>query len=196
MRVFSYAVARDFGFAPNPFYGYCTLGTCKPVIRRVAKVGDIVLGTGSKALDREGYLIYAMRVTEAMTFNSYWDDPRFQIKKPNLSGSVKKQFGDNIYRKGGNRWEQLDSHHSLRNGSPNPKNIKVDTGTNRVLISDCFSYFGRNAPSIPKRFRNFQGIDICHKRGHKSLFPPKLVEALQDYFETLDRGYLGEPLSW
>lgn len=27
---YSYVVARDFGFAPNPFNGFLTLATCKP----------------------------------------------------------------------------------------------------------------------------------------------------------------------
>ena len=30
MRLHSYVVARDYGFAPNPFLGVCTLATCKP----------------------------------------------------------------------------------------------------------------------------------------------------------------------
>src|SRR5712671_5339411 len=34
MRLYSYVVARDFGFAPNPFFGVCTLATCKPDIRK------------------------------------------------------------------------------------------------------------------------------------------------------------------
>ena len=38
MKLFSYVVARDFAFAPNPFHGYCTLATCKPIIRRVTQV--------------------------------------------------------------------------------------------------------------------------------------------------------------
>ena len=48
MTIYSYVVARDYGFAPNPFYGCCTLATCKPIIRRMAQVGDWVIGTGSK----------------------------------------------------------------------------------------------------------------------------------------------------
>ncbi|MFH1865797.1 MAG: hypothetical protein ABIK85_07930, partial [Candidatus Eisenbacteria bacterium] len=39
MRLFSYIVARDYGFAPNPFCGVCTLATCKPKIRESASVG-------------------------------------------------------------------------------------------------------------------------------------------------------------
>src|SRR5882762_6472831 len=52
VRLYSYVVARDFGFAPNPFYGFCTLATCKPRIRAHACVGDWVLGTGSACDDR------------------------------------------------------------------------------------------------------------------------------------------------
>ncbi len=38
---------RDYGFAPNPFHGICTLATCKPVIRRVAR-----RATGSSVPDQ------------------------------------------------------------------------------------------------------------------------------------------------
>ena len=48
MKLFSYVVARDYGFAPNPFFSTCTLATCKPKIRRTASVGDWIIGTGSK----------------------------------------------------------------------------------------------------------------------------------------------------
>jgi len=46
-HVFSCVVRRDSGFAPNPFEGHCTIATCEPQIRRIASVGDCVLGTGS-----------------------------------------------------------------------------------------------------------------------------------------------------
>ena len=49
-HLFVYVIARDFGFAPNPFHGVCTLATCKPGIRRSAKVGDWILGVGGKGL--------------------------------------------------------------------------------------------------------------------------------------------------
>ncbi len=87
MQLYSYVVARDFGFAPNPFFGTCTLATCKPDIRRSAIVGDWIVGTGSKTRKRHGNLVYVMKVAEKMTFNQYWEDRRFQLKKPNLSGS-------------------------------------------------------------------------------------------------------------
>jgi hypothetical protein len=45
--LFTYCIPYDDGAAPNPFWGLCTLAICKPSIRRVAKEGDWVVGTGS-----------------------------------------------------------------------------------------------------------------------------------------------------
>src|SRR5580658_5739122 len=140
MRLYSYVVARDYGFAPNPFFGVCTLATCKPRIRSVAQVGDWVVGSGWKRRSRENHLVYVMRVTGAMTFQEYWNDPRVQVKKPNLRGSKKQAFGDNIYSRNANgkNWCQANSHHSLTDGSQNQSNIRADTSANRVLVSDDF----------------------------------------------------------
>lgn len=41
MRVYSYVMIADNGFAPNPYYGICTLACCKPRIRK--GVGDYVI---------------------------------------------------------------------------------------------------------------------------------------------------------
>jgi hypothetical protein len=76
VKLHSYVVARDYGFAPNPFFGVCTLATCKPGIRKVAQIGDWVVGTGSKKRKRDKRIVYAMRVTGAITFSQYWTDPR------------------------------------------------------------------------------------------------------------------------
>lgn len=105
---YSYIVARDFGFAPNPFGGYCTLCTCKPLIRKNAQVGDWILGTGAKTrYDIAGRLIFAMQVSEILSFEEYWNDRRFQNKKPRFNGSLKQCFGDNIYKKVGNGWSKV-----------------------------------------------------------------------------------------
>lgn len=156
MRLYSYIVARDFGFAPNPFHGFCTLATCKPRIRAVASSGDWVVGTGAKSkYNLAGRLVYAMRVAEVLDFTSYWNDPRFLAKRPVLNGSLKLVYGDNIYRRVGKRWAQADSHHSLDNGRPNEANIEQDTGADRVLIATKFVYWGASAPTIQSRFRLF-----------------------------------------
>ena len=95
MRLYSYIVARDYGFAPNPFYGTCSLATCKPLIRRKANIDDWVVGTGAADNGLTGHLVYAMKVTETMTFDDYFADPRFHEKNPNVAGkpqtSIRRQ---------------------------------------------------------------------------------------------------------
>ena len=81
-KLYSYVVASDTGLAPNPFHSFCTLALCKPQVRKAAEVGDWVIGTGSKRNGRDGFLVYAMRVTEILTFNEYWRDARFLAKRP------------------------------------------------------------------------------------------------------------------
>ena len=198
MKLFSYVVARDYGFAPNPFFGICTLATCKPRIRKTASMGDWIVGTGSKSKGRQRCLVFVMRVTEAITFNEYWENEQYRQKKPNLSGSMKQAYGDNIYFKvTTGQWLQQDSHHSLLNGMPNKHNIKNDTQTDRVLLSTKYAYWGGSGPEIPKQIRNCNGFDICAKRNHKCVFPEELVNNFLTWFCSLDtNGFLGEPLDW
>jgi hypothetical protein len=146
-----YVVDRDFGFAPNPFHGYCTLATCKPGIRSKANVGDWVVGIGGARLSATGRCIYSMRVTDIVSFDEYWSNPQYRDKKPVRNGSRKMLVGDNIYHRSpqAGAWQQAHSHHSNPDGSPNLHNIANDTRANRVLISRHFLYFGRCAPSLP-----------------------------------------------
>lgn len=186
MRLFSYVVARDYGFAPNPFYGWCTLATCKPRVRLSAAFGDWVIGTGPKTkYDLVGHLIFAMCVEETCDFDTYWNDSRFLPKRPILNGSLKQVYGDNIYHRERGRWKQENSHHTYVGGRSNPHNIARDTSVNRILISRRFVYFGGSAPSIPDRFRPYKptGEDICCKgQGHRVL-SAKLAEAFESWLE-------------
>jgi hypothetical protein len=201
MRLHSYVVARDYGFAPNPFFGVCTLATCKPKIRSAAKLGDWVVGTGSKQSNREKHVVYAMRVTEAMTFDQYWNDARFQQKRPNLRGSKKQAFGDNIYSRdaAGSHWCQANSHHSMTDGSPNPLNVAADTATNRILLSSDFVYWGEKGPELPQQFLRYgpRHESVCAGRGHKNNFSPQIVEDLIAWIRSFhESGFCGEPLDW
>lgn len=199
MKLYSYVVARDFGFAPNPFFGVCTLATCKPIIRKHASIGDWVIGTGAKVkYAYAGRLIYAMQVSEILDFNGYWNDARFFLKRPNLTGSLKVLYGDNIYQRVGKRWMQADSHHSLEKGRVNKDNLAWDTGVDRLLVATKFVYWGRSAPTIPKKFRAFgkEKDDICAGRGHR-VFEKELPAALAAWLEKKGEwGVRGEPLEF
>jgi hypothetical protein len=195
--LYSYVIVRDYGFAPNPFHGYCTLATCKHVTRRVAGVGDWIIATGSAQHGRSGQLVCAMRVTERTTYDGYWTDPRFALKKPDLTGSRMRAYGDNIYHHDENGdWVQEDSHHSFPGGEMNPVNLLDDTKTDQVLISDEFWYFGRDAPLIPTRFRGTGGDNICAARGHKTNFSPGLVDEFLAWVQQHPKGASGRPDRW
>lgn len=161
-KAYSYVVARDYGFAPNPFYGVLTLATCKQRIRRVAQVGDLVIGNADAANGNK--LIYMGKITEVTTFDQYWKDPRFECKKAVMNGSQKKLYGDNIYHHNEQgEWEQENSHHSNNDGTVNMDNLNRDTGTtDRVLICGEFIYLGQSMIDIPEEFADCIHYGINH----------------------------------
>jgi hypothetical protein len=140
-----------------------------------------------------------MRITEKISFASYWVDPRFKRKRPNLRGSTRDAYGDNIYEPAsGGSFIQHNSHHSLAGGGTNLFNRNKDTGTDAILISDDFVYFGGSGPPVPAELRSYHGYDLCAStQGHLSRFPPGFVELVEGWFEALpERGVLGLPADW
>ncbi len=199
MKLYSYVIARDFGFAPNPFYGFCTLATCKPKIRKTALVGDWIIGTGSKKYDLQEHLVFAMRVTEVETFEGYWNDQRFLHKRPNLSGSLKQWFGDSIYHRNPRtgHWIQENSHHSRDTGAPYRANILNDTQTDRVLISNDFVYFGGSAPRIPGSFRRAGRELWKNGPGHRCNFSQAYIANVVGWLRSIGSwGYIGAPAAF
>lgn len=196
MGYFSYKIEHDFGLAPNPFGGYCTIAVCKPTIRsnKNLQIGDWIIGTGSAKLKNLHHLIYAMKVEEKITMEKYWEDERFLYKKPVVNGSLAQMYGDNFYHKINGKWVQENSAHSLEGGKTNKDHLRVDTGGENVLISKEFYYFGNTAPLIPERF-----WEICSEgRNMKSNSIPikvadKFIEWLQSKYST---GIYGDPIDW
>lgn len=140
-----------------------------------------------------------MRVTEKIPFEPFWADPRFSKKRPNLHGNTRDAYGDNIYEpQSDGTFRQLNSHHSMPGGCTNLYNRNKDTGTNYVLISDDFVYFGRQGPQVPSHLRDYHGYDLCAStQGHRSRFPPGFVELVEEWFDAIpDRDVRGVPADW
>ena len=194
VKVYSYVVTHDYGYAPNPHGGYCTLACCKPRIRRIAGIGDLIVGTGSRQRGRGDQLVYAMRVSEAMSFTEYWHDPRFRYKRPDVSAGDCRRYGDNAYRRdeGAGVWRQAASHHDASSGCiASCGNAYDDTRVDRVLIGEEFIYWGGDGPPV----RPFAGVDIRAGRGHRSKFAPEVVAAVVEWLDGRgERGRLGVPL--
>lgn len=189
MRLYSYIVRNDTGFAPNPFFGYCTLACCKPAIRRTAKVGDWIVGLTPKANGNK--IVYAMKVEETLSFSEYNNDGRFKQKIPDDRGDAAHQCGDNIYvpRCDGS-FRQLSSRHSLKNGEDEEQKGR-DLRGQRVLVSSNFKYFGSNAVDLPERFNG-----LIPGRGHRCRFPDELVTKFLDYMSQLPNGVHAAPRKW
>lgn len=194
MTLFSYVVRWDHGFAPNPFYGICTLATCKPPIRKKAALGDWVLGTGSAGRKVQGHAVFLMRITGDTCFQKYWDSAEFERKIPVMNGSLEQRFGDNIYHKDpeGN-WLQEDSRHSYDNAA-NERNLKRDTGTtSRVLLSSDFIYWGDKARRLPDTLMHF----AIGRRGQECKYSDGDVQRLLDWaMSGGETGVVGDPLEW
>ena len=194
MDLFSYIVAVDAGFAPNPFHGYCTLACCKPVVRRVARVGDWVIGLSRKVQGNK--LIFAMRIEEKLSFEQYWRDRRFAKKRPKMaSKQVIPRRGDNIYKPIGNgEFKQLWSGHSEENGSEKPNLKAHDLGGKFVLISKRFTYFGQEGIALP------DGLEGCIAgRGHRRIRyddDDDLWNGLRAFLDALPGGVRGKPRVW
>lgn len=198
-QVYIYVVARDFGFAPNPFHGTCSLATCKADLRRVAQVGDWVIGMGGGRLKATGRCIFAMKVTETATYEEYWEDPNYRAKRPSRNGSRKSAVGDNIYHRASETdpWLQEDSHHSQPDGSQDDYNTRSDTKTNKILLSRHFLYFGRAAVEVPKEL--LEEVGYTNGRGHRVFRNGKgapLVEWLSRIFLSNFNMILGDPFDF
>ena len=215
MNVFSYVVRYDYGFAPNPYHGCCTLATCHEDFRGRAAVGDWVVGTGSASKGLAGRLVYAMQVGEVVGYDDFWHDERFAAKRPVRRGSMRQRYGDNIYHRGRDgSWVQADSRHSHDDGTPNTDHIAKDTKADAVLISFDYVYYGGSGPSVPSHLRAWTGprwtgsrfhpdatktYDLCINRGFQRHIPDGFKKDIVTWLRTLidpDRPLQGEPADW
>lgn len=171
VRLCSYRLTTDAGFAPNPFFGVLTLATGMPEVRQSAAVDDWIAGFTSNGLcgDTAGAerLVYLMRVEERLTIAEYFADDRFASKIPALNGAPEvERHGDNIYQPRRAdaaepaHFEQLSNpHHWDRaHDREDERSKRRDISGRRVLVAREFVYFGREAlpvadfarPVLPK----------------------------------------------
>ena len=191
MRVYSYILVHDYGFAPNPFWGSCTLATCKPKIRKTAQKGDWIVGLSGKADGNR--IIYAMQVDEVLSIADYFNDERYDKKKPDYSeGSAAiYKCGDNIYKRLSNGdYEQLKSQHTIDPNKAECHKQRDLSGIN-VLISKKFSYFGRSMVELPRKLQI-----LIPGRGHKCRFSPEVIQDFCEFISHQPAGIQDRPCNW
>lgn len=189
--LYSYCVRYDGGSAPNPFDGTCTLVICKPAIRRVAQVGDWIIGTGSKVSpvgDTAGRAIYAMRITEKLSMADYDKRCRdkLHMKLPDPDSRDQRRWaGDAV-------WDFSVEPPRCRPSTHDEGNRKTDLGGLNALLSSDFVYFGKNAPMLPKKLLGL----VKQGPGHRAAANAHLLDAFLAWIEKQPLGIQGEPQQW
>jgi hypothetical protein len=143
MRVHTYVIATDAGSAPNYDPPLTTLAVCKPRIRRKATVGELVLAFAGATMNpyEPHTVVWAGVVAEKLTFDEYWNDPRFEAKKPDCNARP-----DNFYRPMDGGLLQV------ANRVHGPEHFNRDTGGTYVLAFNPSWRFGANGPRLPSEF--------------------------------------------
>ena len=202
--VWTYKIAADWGFAPNPFHGVCTLACCKHQIREKAEIGDWVVGAGTETLGNRGRIIFAMKVEGRLTFDEYWADPRFQAKRHSPGASCRRAQGDNVHHRDPRtgQYERIPLHHCC-----NPEKTYLrpysDTHSEWVLYSRKFFYFGVDAiapPEISGLREDGRPVRFPHDtrnyfRNYPEGMRARIVEWLEEQV-SLDVGLRGFPGFW
>jgi len=169
--LYAYKVDHDLGMNPNPFGAYCTLAYCKGTMRKSIQkyvngqqhknpgllardMGIWVIGIAGLNLnlgdERGGKLLYAMQITEVLTFEEYWNDPRFKYKTQILNETERFII------------ENGDDRKKTYSFWRNNKNMMVcgDVDTifgmkdEPVLVSDKFIYHGFDCHKQSEYFIN------------------------------------------
>ncbi|MGK2742180.1 hypothetical protein ACSHT0_14905 [Tepidicaulis sp. LMO-SS28] len=191
VKLYSYCIPIDDGAAPNPFGGACTLAICKPQIRRTAKVGDWIVGTGSKrspAGNLSGAVVYAMRVTQTMRLREYDHLTRrkLQSKIPNLNSSRYEDWlGDSIYK-----FDRFKITPTQRQGVHGAVDVDRDLSGLNVLLSDHFYYFGKNAVPLPSNLKPIVHQTQGHKVRVNEPYKDDFIQWLESHFA---QGIHGQP---
>lgn len=188
MKICSYTMTVDTGFAPNPFHGCCTLAACTPN-HQGAKLeqGDWIAGffTDDRGLP---YLVYAMQLElPRIGYDDYYHADRFQKKKPCSAGPAEYRCGDNIYHRDANgKW--------VRDWSPYHQDacsMEQDTRRAIVYIGSVYTYLGEKAycnplPDKLRSVRNSRGIKYTKE-------DDPLFARYRHWLEVKPRGVQGYP---
>ncbi len=188
MTLYSYIVTDDTGFAPNPFFGYCTLACCKPDIRRCAQTGDWIVGLTPKSSGNG--IVYFMRVDEIMTFDGYWHDRASPKNGLNTSPGLASRAA--IISTSLCETASIDRLNQIIRTEP-----KKTAGTNtdlrgvKVLVSETFAYFGSQALPLPPEL-----LPLKIGKKHRCNFSDGVKEDFRRFAEQQRFGVHARPGTW
>ncbi len=183
MKLLKYVMTTDSGLAPNPFFGVCSLALCTPNhMNAKLEVGDWVVGHSSRKQGNK--LVYAMRLTKILDMPSYF--AAFPEKRPNPTGSLVEQCGDNLCDYQGGQWTRLPS--ACHN---NVDIFKQDQGHPVFLAEgeDNFWYFGGNDNHLTAAFNDQFPELIKDRQGFSYERNEQLIAKFEAWLRSM--GYSG-----
>ena len=161
-KLYSYILVSDVGCAPCVERGCLTIALCKPVMRRLANVGDTIVGISGHKLGKKKKIIFIATITKMVTMEDYGDNPR----------------SDSIYT-------------SMLKMKPNPfhnsTNYEQDIRGKNVIMSTDFIYYGKKCIDVPN---NLQGI--IPGRGHQTDKNVPFKQTLMNLFASEKKKGIGK----
>lgn len=173
-RIYRYIQTHDSGIAPCPDGGQITLATCKPVIRRVARPGDWVLGFRPGSLER-GLVLWAGRVQSKLSHGDY---QRLHARR-----------SDAVYRQGQDgRYQRLDPDYH-----PTQSEMDRDVREPVLLFDKSTSVYLCGRPELlPDHLVHLAGAGRGHRVSNGTVAD---VTALEIWVANLTDGELPKPTS-
>lgn len=175
-KFYLYKMTSDDGAAPCVQSGLLSLAICKPVIRRTAREGDVIIGFAGDGLEGKGYLnnciIYVAVVSKKLEGGSYYTHPRY-AKRP-----------DCIYRRVGRefRRKMKAAFHAAPGDLIHDLGIPPSYAEANVLLSESpkeFRYFGNQSPFNFKNDFSLLKLEIeSLTQGHRVQHCPGLYAEL------------------
>ena len=215
-KILSYRMTHDSGFAPNPFGGVLTLGTCTPNHQKAGlESGDWIIGIeadelrnkrkSSKKLhpNKDNLIVYVAKVDEVLSLDKYFTDPRFEGKKYADGKGWEKTRGDNVYYTENGMWKWLRGHEHDSDKfkyfpvgkSPSYGSLLQDIEGNRVFVCKEFSYFGDFGVEFDVDYmdciKEKQGTKYCYNDDNKY---EKFLSYIKSLMTEHGKGKIGNPI--
>jgi len=170
-KIYFYKLTVDAGTAPCVDDNLLSLAICKPMLRRTAGEGDIIIGFAGNELDRNNRLIYAAEVTIRLEDGAYFRDRKYSHRKDCIY-----EWNDNAYK-----IKKNVNFHSTQ------KDLERDLGKApvykraNVLLSKKFNYYGCG-PTLDYSEVIHKAVTTL-KRGHRISHSASLRKELEKLIE-------------
>jgi len=190
VNIYFYKLVADNGGAPCIQRGLLSLAICKPMIRKTAKIGDLIFGFAANSLSRDNRLIYIARVTDKLPGSTYYIFDQYTRREDCIYKFKDGRFARRRGAKHHHRPEDLI--HDL--GSP-PSYSRAN-----VLLSSDFRYFGKRGNAEYKsKFPRIECAVELLGRGHRVRQNPELrdqLRAMADWiWRSTSKKVIGQPTS-